>query len=360
MNNTKCIFFQPCNLQTPDRQYHLDLLRIAATFSVMILHISGQNLRASDYTSLEWHIFNIYDSSVRWGVPVFTMISGALFLSGKHSIKKIYQKNIVRIVTAFCFWSLIYAIGLLIEGADKKTVIRHFFTGNYHMWFLFMIAGLYMLVPLLKKITEHKFLMNYFLVLALIFNFMIPQLLSVISLFSDYLESLIRTVLDNTHMNFVLGYTSYFLLGYALNQKNLTEKTTQRIYIAGIFGFLSTILLSEAVTIYAQKPNVMFYDNFTVNILLESIFIFSLFKKHFRHRNFSPRVKIILYRLSKYSFGAYLVHALILRLCDVLFHFNTLSLPPTLSVPVLFLVVCPLSFAFSALFNHIPGLKQYV
>ena len=40
------------------------------------------------------------------------MISGALFLrnSKKLDIKKLYSKNILRIVVVFLFWSLVYGI----------------------------------------------------------------------------------------------------------------------------------------------------------------------------------------------------------------------------------------------------------
>lgn len=72
----------------------------------MVLHISAQNWRVTDVISFEWNVFNFYDSIVRWAVPVFVMISGALFLSREYSIKKIYGKNILRILVAF-FWVIV-------------------------------------------------------------------------------------------------------------------------------------------------------------------------------------------------------------------------------------------------------------
>ena len=57
-------------LKGQDRQYHLDCLRVLATFAVMILHIAAQNWYGADVMSFEWNVFNFYDSMVRWAVPV--------------------------------------------------------------------------------------------------------------------------------------------------------------------------------------------------------------------------------------------------------------------------------------------------
>lgn len=133
-----------------ERKIYFDFLRIFATFAVIILHVSAQNWHTTDINSFEWNIFNFYDSIVRWGVPIFVMISGALFLNKNQSIKKIYTKNILRIIIAFIFWSLIYTV-LFSKGLSIKTMIINFFEGYYHMWFLFMIVGLYMITPFIKK-----------------------------------------------------------------------------------------------------------------------------------------------------------------------------------------------------------------
>ena len=88
-----------------------DVMRIISIFAVILLHYSSQRFYIS-FPSSEWEIRNIYDSMVRWGVPVFVMISGALFLDSnkKLSIKRLFTKNILRIICAFLFWSFIYLL----------------------------------------------------------------------------------------------------------------------------------------------------------------------------------------------------------------------------------------------------------
>ena len=58
---------------------YFDFLRVFATLAVIAIHVSGQHWYDTDVTSLSWQVFNLTDSSVRWGVPVFVMISGRCF-----------------------------------------------------------------------------------------------------------------------------------------------------------------------------------------------------------------------------------------------------------------------------------------
>ena len=66
------------------RFLYLDILRVVAAAGVIIAHVSAQNWYRSSLApvdSIMWQSFNFYDGIVRWCVPLFIMISGALFLS---------------------------------------------------------------------------------------------------------------------------------------------------------------------------------------------------------------------------------------------------------------------------------------
>ena len=86
------------------RIYWLDLLRIISILSMILLHVAASFWYVSPSNSYNWIIMNIYDSLVRFCVPVFLMISGALFLSQKEiNIKKLYTKNILRLLISLIF-----------------------------------------------------------------------------------------------------------------------------------------------------------------------------------------------------------------------------------------------------------------
>lgn len=122
------------------RYEYIDYLRIISTFAVVVLHVSAQNWYTTDITSKEWNILNLFDSMVRWSVPVFVMISGALLLDRRQNVDRLYKKKILHIVSSFFFWSIAYTVYqcfVLHRNMDVKDIIIGVFTGLYHMWFCF-------------------------------------------------------------------------------------------------------------------------------------------------------------------------------------------------------------------------------
>ena len=131
----------------------LDLLRVIATCGVPMAHLCSNVINqtpgvlSSDYITL-----NFFNSMCRWVVPTFVMISGVFFLNKDKECdpKKIFTKNVVRMATAFIFWSFLYAlqqsffpaigVGKEIPAFSEKAFINDFISGEYHMWYLYMIA----------------------------------------------------------------------------------------------------------------------------------------------------------------------------------------------------------------------------
>lgn len=90
-------------------------LKIISSFAVIVLHVSAQRWSKFDIYSTNWMITNIYNSIFRCAVPLFIIISGAIFLNKEINIKKIYSKYILRLVIAYFFGGIIYALTKPIE-----------------------------------------------------------------------------------------------------------------------------------------------------------------------------------------------------------------------------------------------------
>ncbi len=350
------------------RQYHLDYLRVFASIAIILLHVSAQNMNYVELAGTEWNIYNICNGVSRWGVPVFVMMSGALFLPREIPTKILYKKYISRMAIAYVVWSAFYAIvdpiGNLVfkEGYQISFVeiIGNFISGAVHLWFLPMIIGLYMCIPLIKQLTKNDNLIKYFLLLSFIFCFIRTQTELVTTHFlSDNVELIfdsINTVFKNFNINMLLGFVSYFILGYYLNKTEISKKLRTIIYILGVIGLILTILLNLLASRNAGKSLEVFYSATSINVLLMSMAIFIWFKYNVKG---CDKLNKIIIKLSKYSFGAFLVHIFILQVLHT-FGIQSTSFHPIFSVPSITIVTTIASYLISLVLNKIPLIKKYV
>ena len=307
--------------------------------------------------TVEGVMTSIYYGLSGWAVPVYVMISGALFLSRDIPLRKIYGKYIFRILTAFLFWSFVYAAVGYVKNRDIMKALGHFIEGRYHLWFLFMITGLYMIVPFVRKIAESEFLTKYFLVLALIFGFIIPQIAEMLSVFSQECGEFAGRVAENFFMTFPAGYTGYFLSGFVVSRINFSGRQRQIIYFLGFAAIIFSVGLSLCASFVNSKPITLFYRPLKINTFLYSSAFFVLFRNKF---NFQAK---IIRALSQYSFGAYLVHDAVIESVKAVMKIcghDFLPFNPIISVPVISVIVFVISFGISAILNHIPVLKKYI
>ncbi len=341
-----------------ERTVYLDYLRVAGIFAVIILHLAAQNWACTDVNQFTWQVFNFFDSIVRWCVPIFVMISGALFLGREIPIKTLYSKYVLRMVTSFVVWSTVYAAAF--PRKSLKDTLKVLIRGHFHMWFILMTIGLYICIPLIKSIAESQDRIKYYLFLAFIFAFAVPEISTLTGDFAGkqiiWGVSLIMKDIKKMKIHIVLGYSSYFILGYYLNNIELSKKQRSIIYLAGVIGFALTIGLDAVVALKTQKPCLNYYSEFSIPVLLESVCVFTWFK----YRNFRATKRYpFIVRLSKYSFGAYLVHILVLRCLQNRLGLNTLSFHPVLAIVCLGILIFVISYVISGILNHIPVIRKY-
>lgn len=346
---------------------YLDCLRIMATIAVIMIHVAARKWYSTDINSFQWLTMVMYDGVVRWAVPVFVMISGVVFCrDGKWDIAIIYKKYVARIIIAFIFWSLIYTINSGIKnGLDFEEWLISFFRGPYHMWYLYMIVGVYILIPFFKVIINSEILTRYFLLLSLFFTFIIPFVEKICSLQNMQIATLIEGGIGKLNFHFTLGYVSYFILGFYLNKINIDGKMKRLIYFGGIIGFLLTPVLTLQISWLKQMPDETFYDYFALNVLLESIAVFVFVKNNYYKLNITGIRKRLVEKLSKFTFGVYLVHVLVIdnlviNYLDFEIKKNGWESYPLITIPLITFLVAIISFGISALLNRISLLKNHI
>ena len=338
------------------RVAYFDLLRVLASAAVVVLHLAAQNWGTLDVSTSAWRVLNLYDGLVRWSVPVFVMISGALFLSRPPTWEKLWRRHIARIAAAFAFWTVVYGlVSRLRDGTRGQALERELLRGHYHMWYLFMILGLYLIVPFLTELIKSERLVRYFMLLSLVATFLLPQIAAVIAQNAPDGISVLGGVLDNLRLNFVMGFTGYFLLGWYLHTHEIGEKAERLIYGLGAIGLGATVLLTKSVSLRQGVSCGIFYGFLTTNVLMAAaaVYLFAKQRYHGQGRRFFAT-------LSRYSFGVYLVHPLVIETLGKQFGLTTLSFHPALAVPLMTLPVLGVSYAVSWALSKIPVLGKYI
>lgn len=343
---------------------YFDYLRLFATLGVILAHVSGQNISSVEPLSYPWIVFFSFDALCLWTVPAFIMISGALFLDPDKDldIRRLYRVHIFRLVTVFFFWSFIYALEKYLKYHDIRMALTMFFEGRYHMWYLLMTAGLYIVAPILRSITQSKKATEYFLITAFFFTFLIPELLRLLEWINlphtAWLIPILRQNVSVMCFPFTITHTFYFVLGFYLHKYALRPQTVKAGYIAGIVGYIS-LLAAKIFYIYTTGADTC-PMTFSLNGLVMTAGVFLFAKYALSAMTLTEKTQTRFRTLSRYTFGAYLVHALVLSQLRDQLQFTTLSFDPLVSVILLEVCTVLLSFGISIILNRIPYLKKYI
>jgi surface polysaccharide O-acyltransferase-like enzyme len=288
----------------------IDNSRIAAIFAVVLLHVSANVLSVNPVGSDNWWVGAFFNSVTRWGVPVFAMLSGALLLGAgkREDSAAFYRKRAARILLPLLFWSVFYLLWQAFRTVLKNAPVDWAAMGwslvlgqpYYHLWFLYMLVGFYLLVPFLRMIFEQA---------------TDPQLLqlSVILFAIVCLQAIFRagTPGDDRQPFLVwfIDYLPYFTFGgFIARQQGALPGRPLMVGVAGM-----ALLLLFVVSAWASRaglPAVARYchDNLGVITVAASLSILMLCTGWKR-----PLAGKSTARIGTLVFGVYLLHPLVLE-----------------------------------------------
>ena len=334
--------------------FYLDLLRAMACAIVVMFHSTGEY---GDVYSVDFWASNIFEAFARIGVPLFVMISGALMLNEdyEYTPRKL-KKHVLKMVSFFVIWSAIYCVKFVFNGElSVWGILADFIKGPYHLWFVPMIVGLYLILPLLRLWVkkENKKQVEYFLILSLLFASVLPNLIKHLSEVSSAFE-ILNAPLSNLGISYVLGYTGYFVFGWYLNSFEIKHKKV--IFALGGFGvfvtFFGTGVLSVIKgTVYSLS------DNFALGVILYAMGTFTLVKSRFENEKYEDKNPHSFVNLiCSHSLGIYAIHAAIVPLSSRYINLGTAFM----QIPIQFAVTFAVSFGLAWIIRKIPVLKIIV
>ena len=365
----------------------IDLLRVVTTCFVPMAHLCSNVINqtpgvlSGDYLTL-----NFANSATRWVVPMFVLISGVFFLDKEKECdpKKIFKKNVVRMATSFIFWSFLYALqqNLLpaigshkeIPPFSKKAFLEDFITGEYHMWYLYMIAVLYLVTPLIKVFTDNatKKQLEAFMVLSFLFVNVMPMVLCI-----PFINKIgFKEIYDDMAIGFIGGYTGIYIGGQYMVRYPFRKKVRVIIYIMGVVGYILMSGLNLWFSVENDEPTKKFLNVEHASTTMIAYAIFTFFQHVVSKVDFKEKAIKAIKWLSARSFGAFLCHVFVMRFFQYfgiqvihfdpkiaridLTHIPYINFPPIIAIPVLTLLVVIGSFTISWVFSKIPVLKKYV
>ena len=349
------------NIKTvSNRIYYLDVLRVIACMAVVVIHASAPYVKQGVSLSNFW-VGDILEGPARIAVPLFVMISGALMLDENYTFSKVKLiGHIKKLILFFVFWSATYTVVFKVliplvmhQQVSITNIIGHFLLGHYHLWYMYLIIGLYLITPLLKLWIkrENKRYVEYFLILAFIFAIVLPQIASIGSNFNELFDTLNIVLEKKIVLKYVGGFTIYYILGWYINTFDIKKK--RLIYLLGLLGVVVSIIGTYFMIVNYDKD---IFDNLSINVLFSSIAIFLFIKNKFKY---AKRGRKFILTLAKYSLGIYAIHAMIIEIVYMLIGVDNYG-SAIINMPLMFVISFFLSLVLAMLFSKIPILKRVV
>ena len=319
-----------------------DAIRLLAFFMLLCCHAADPFYAAAAYATSGASVDpELVQWGTRWGslvrpcVPLFVMLTGVLSLPVKGSMESFYKKRIPRVFFPFLIWSVLYYMtpwftGLL--GLDSSVVIKLFswaesdsqaladgldkviripYAFNFiacHMWYIYMLIGLYLYLPIFSAWVERATKRQKEIVLGL------WALSTFLPYFTEYVSKYAFGTCEWNSFGlfyYFAGFNGYMLLGHYIQQYvNWSWAKTLSVSLPLLFaGFLITY---SGYTYIMELPDKtpkqveLFWTYNTPNVAMMTLACFLLV---YRIRiSQDSRIASWLASLTTCGFGIYMIH----------------------------------------------------
>ena len=331
------------------RIIEMDMARGLATLAVMTIHISAVPLIDQTGNGSIPFFSLLLNLAARFAVPTFILLSGmGLEMSYKpgEGYLLYLKRRMSKLIPAYVLWSVIYSLiyndntGMLAINHHIRpgSVVLALFTGNacYHLYFVPLIVQFYALFPLLRGMVKSKA------------GFVVCSLLSIALILAD------RYIKVPNALRFLLDYRDplrwmvYFALGVWLAE-NCSRLTLNGRQLKSLVG--GALLLCIVWMIAVVYPRAKVADDVDIAIgaatpilvIYAMVFIAWVWNQQWNNPFFTGALR----KISKYSYGIYLSHALILAVCLAVYRSHNIQVCDVAFYACVMLTALPGSFALS-------------
>ena len=365
-----------------NRMVWLDVVRCVAMLMVIGVHcidpfyISPTMRVIPEYT----HWAAIYGSLLRPSVPLFVMMTGLLLLPVRQQpLGTFYKKRIFRVLFPFLIWSVLYSMfpwftGLLglpkeiigdffcyTQGHESQSLIDslkdvamipfNFSHKENHMWYIYLLIGLYLYLPIfsawVEKASEKAKL--WFLV-AWGITGLLPYYYQFVS---PYIWGGCAWNSFNM-LYYFAGFNGYLLLGHYLRNHDWSWSKTLSVcipmflagYMVTFFGFRHMTALPQC----SDEMLELFFTYNSLNVIMMTIPFFLIAKKV---KVRSELIQRMLANLTVCGFGIYMIHYFFTGPGVVLM--RNIGVPVPLQIPAAAVVAFGVSWLLVVFIRKISG-----
>lgn len=284
------------NFSAEGRQIYLDILRAAATVSVIAVHTVSLGATLVPAQSGSWYAFEISNYLFLCCNLLFIMMSGALLLpvKGERAVT-FYKKRFLKVLMPMVVYYIFYVCakeGLRWLLPDHwLALLKRMLFGPPeeapHFWLMYVILGLYLLTPLFRFVLQRlpDWALNVLVAAILLFY--------ILYTYCDafYYNPVITAVSDS--------FAGTFLMGFFLSKKH--GKCLKRtVYAAGLFSVVCGIGL-----ILCGKEYHRYIFNHAPLMVFYAMAVFLLIKDVCAKKE---KISFFTVFMSRYSFGILLIH----------------------------------------------------
>ena len=335
-------------MQKKERIAWIDLLRVIGVIGVILIHVVSNTINTFGGLSNNSHIIYVFiHYFCEFAVPLFVMISGMMFLSKKEiTYKEMFKKYLLKIIliilvigTGMVLMEEIFINKDISINLIKKVFIR-LITGDIwaHMWYLYLVLGLYLITPVCLLITNNikKHELEIFLIILFIISIIIPSLNKLFDIKLAF------------NMLTISGYIFYYFYGYYLYHYDINKKYKILNYILCLLAISWTIYRSIKINSLA---NVYSYTSIVPFILSSSIILL------LKDKNIKKDRIINLIALN--SLGIYIIHQLFINIIYKVIKYKMIVNYPYIGLILYSLVIFLLSLGSVYLLRKSSFVRKY-
>lgn len=340
-------------MKKQEKKASISRMRIVATLAVLFSHACStltENASIFSMTQTQHVFLQICLNLTKWAVPIFFVITGALMLDTSRELTPLVcvKKYAKRIALALLIFGVPFA--LMVQFFEVRTLNIQMILkavwmvingeGFSHLWYLYTLLGIYLILPLLKAYTDvaSRSGERYLLSILFVFNFCVPFVNRLFGI-SIAFETQIGT------------YIFYLLLGQYL--QNGVPSMLRKKWIASAV-IVAAVVGTIVIAVLGGPVDMIWSYTSPINVIC-TMTIFTLF--HSREEMCSTWV----WRMDRLCFGVYLIHPVFIHFMYRVLHITPLTIGwYPLTLVILTLIFAVLSFAGSWLMSYIPPLKKYV